>query len=170
MPLHYKAYQQALGDAASFFTTQMFYDLAGVPAPKVMEILKSRFSLDFDPQVVADEKEKRFGDIMHHVTAIEAVEQVIHDYHGKLPMAVASGGTRDNIVKTLELLDLTKYFEVVVSADEISNGKPAPDIFLEAARQLNAQPGDCLVFEDADMGIRAAESAGMQWVDVRAVS
>jgi len=168
MPLHYKAYMEALGPVnGPKFTYDMFLELAGVPAVPVMQILKDRFNLDLDPQKVADEKEERFGEVIHHVTAIEAVEQVVRDYYGKLPMAVASGGTRENITRTIELLKLTKYFDAMVSADEVPNGKPEPDIFLEAARLIGVDPKDCLVFEDADMGIKAAKAAGMAWVDVR---
>jgi len=168
MPLHYKAYVDALGPVnGPHFTYDIFLELAGVPAAPVMQILKDRFNLDLDPEKVADEKEQLFGEVIHHVTAIEAVEQVVHEYYGKLPMAVASGGTRENITRTIELLNLTKYFEAMVSADEVPNGKPEPDIFLEAARLIGVDPQHCLVFEDADMGIKAAKAAGMAWVDVR---
>lgn len=167
MPLHFRAYGQALGPDAPLFTEEMFYDFAGVPAEKVLQRLKENFGLSWDPYEMAAEKERHFGAMMHQVKSIEAVEEVIHAYEGRLPMAVASGGTRDNIEKTLDLLDLTEYFPVVVTADEVPNGKPAPDIFIEAARQLGVPAEKCLVFEDADMGIRAAEAAGMQYIDVR---
>lgn len=168
MPLHLKAYQDALGEAAPLFTSEMFYDLAGVPAVHVLDILKKKFALDFDAETVAEEKEKHFGEMLHKVTSICAVEQVIHDYHGKMPMAIASGGTRENILRTIQVIGLGTCFDAIVSADEVSNGKPAPDIFLQAAKLINIDPAKCLVFEDADMGIKAAQSAGMQWIDVRA--
>ncbi len=170
MPLHYQAYLDALGPAAPHFTKEIFYELAGVPAVPVMEELNTRFNAGIDAEKVAEEKERLFGERLHHVASIEAVEQVIHDYHGKLPMAVASGGTRYNITRTLEILELLPYFDAMVSADEVENGKPAPDIFLEAARLLGVDPKDCIVFEDADMGIQAAKAAGMEWVDVREYS
>ena len=167
MPLHYKAYQEALGEDAKYFTLEVFYELAGVPAVPVLQILKDRHGLSYDPEAMAAHKEELFGHILHHVTAIETVEQVIHEYEGRLPMAVASGGTRDNIVRTLKFLDLLQFFPVLISADEVPNGKPAPDIFLQAAKELGVKPEHCLVFEDADMGIRAAQAAGMAYIDVR---
>ena len=170
MPIHYQAYMNALGENGRFFTQEMFYDLAGVPAVPVMEILKGKYSLEIDPQQIADEKEREFQNLLHEVDSIEAVENVIKEYHGKLPMIVASGGTRENIERTLKLVELDKYFDHILSADEVPNGKPAPDIFLTAAHRIGIEPKDCLVFEDADMGIRAAEAAGMQWVDVRKTS
>lgn len=167
MPLHFKAYQDALGPASPFFTIEMFYHMAGVPAVKILELLKRQHSLDYDAETVAAEKEKYFGEMLHKVTSIAAVEQVIHHYHGVLPMVIASGGTRENILRTIQVIGLATCFDAIVSADEVPNGKPAPDIFLQAAKLINIDPAKCLVFEDADMGIKAAQSAGMQYIDVR---
>lgn len=167
MPLHYEAYQKAMGEAGAFLTHELFYGLAGVPAVPFLQTIKDKYKLQYDAEKVAAHKEQLYGEALHHVASIEAVEQVIRDYHGMLPMAVASGGTRDNIERTLELLGLLPFFEVIVSADEVPNGKPRPDIFLEAARQIGVPPAKCLVFEDAEMGIKAAQAAGMDYVDVR---
>lgn len=168
MPLHFKAYQAALGEElAPYLTEDVFYELAGIPAAPFLEIVRKQNNLEFDPEAVADHKEKLFGEILHEVKAIAAVEEVIRDYHEVMPMAVASGGTRENITRTLEILGLLPYFEVIVSADDVEHGKPSPDIFLEAARRIGIEPAHCLVFEDGDMGIKAAQAAGMEYVDVR---
>ena len=167
MPLHYEAYREALGEDAIHLTPEMFYAMAGVPAAPFMQALKDKYTLSFDAVAVAEHKEKLFGEILHHVKAIESVEKVIQQYHGKLPMAVASGGTRDNITRILEHLGLLSLFDCIITADEVPNGKPEPDIFLLAARKMGAEPRHCLVFEDADMGIKAAKAAGMHWIDVR---
>ena len=82
-------------------------------------------------------------------------------------MAVATGGTRAICTKTLASLDLLKHFQEIVTADDVKHGKPAPDIFLEAARRIGVPPGQCVAFEDADLGVRAARDAGMRVVDVR---
>lgn len=167
MPLHFRSYGEALGDNAKWFTEEIFYEQAGVPAEQVMELLRDKFDLKIDAQLVARQKEELFGEYLHQVTAIKPVEQIAHEYHGRLPMAVASGGTTENVVRTLELLGLRGLFGAVVSADDVENGKPAPDMFLEAARRMGVTAGECLVFEDGDKGIEAAVAAGMEWVDVR---
>lgn len=167
MPLHYEAYRDALGADAAHLTPEYFYAMAGVPAVPFMQALKDAHGLAYDAEAVAENKEKLFGDILHSVRSIESVEAVIHQYHGRLPMAVASGGTRENITRILEHLNLLSFFQGVITADEVPNGKPAPDIFLRAADVMKVPPELCLVFEDADMGIRAAEAAGMRWIDVR---
>jgi len=95
------------------------------------------------------------------------VVEVVRKYHGALPMAVASGGTRRNIGLQLETLQLKKYFEVILSADDDIKPKPAPDIFLEAARRLGVEPEHCQVFEDGDLGLDAARTAGMLATDIR---
>jgi len=91
----------------------------------------------------------------------------VRRHHGKLPMAVVSGGRRDNVLLTLESLGLRRFFAVILTADDPIPPKPAPDLFLEAARRLEAAPGLCLVFEDGDMGLEAARLAGMRVTDVR---
>lgn len=167
MPLHYEAYVKVLGDAAHYFTKQMFFKHAGVPAVPTMELLKQKYDLQFDAEKVAHEKEKLYGRMLQHVKSVAAVEAIVREQAGKMPMAVASGGTLDNVKKTLDIVGLSDFFQTVVSVEEVQHGKPAPDMFLEAARRLDVPPAECLVFEDGIMGFQAAEAAGMQWVDVR---
>lgn len=78
-----------------------------------------------------------------------------------IPMALATSAPEPNVTHTLSELGLAEAFPVIVRGDQVPRGKPAPDVFLEAARRLNVAPADCLVFEDAPMGIEAAHAAGM---------
>jgi len=89
--------------------------------------------------------------------AVEAVRRIAGTY----PVAVASSAHRAVIDAALEATDLAGTFEVVVSSDEVSHGKPAPDVYLEAARRLGCDPSGCLVAEDSLNGVRAAKAAGM---------
>jgi HAD superfamily hydrolase (TIGR01509 family) len=82
-------------------------------------------------------------------------------------MAVATGATRAICIRTLEAIGLRHYFQAIVTADDVVHGKPAPDIFLEAARQIGVNPKECCAFEDAEMGLRAARDAGMIAIDIR---
>lgn len=81
-----------------------------------------------------------------------------------LPMALATSAPRLNVEHTLAELGLTDAFPIIVRGDEVARGKPAPDVFIEAARRLNVPAADCLVFEDAPMGVEAAHAAGMRVV------
>ena len=77
-------------------------------------------------------------------------------------LAVASSSNRELIDTVLRRLGLTELFEVTVSSEEVARGKPAPDVYLEAARRLRVEPGRCAAVEDSASGIRAAHAAGMR--------
>ena len=81
-----------------------------------------------------------------------------------IPMALATSAPKLNVEHTLAELNLAGAFSIIVRGDEVARGKPAPDVFIEAARRLGVEPADCLVFEDAPMGIAAAQAAGMRVV------
>ena len=86
---------------------------------------------------------------------------------GKIPLAVASGGTQPIICDVLEHLKIRHLFAAVVTSEMVKNQKPAPDIFLEAARRIGVEPQFCRAYEDTDLGLQAIRSAGMDAVDVR---
>ena len=79
-----------------------------------------------------------------------------------IPMAIASSSSMDEVRDSLTRCGIIEYFSVIVSGDDVKNGKPAPDIFLLAAEKLGTPPAECFVFEDSPNGVRAADSAGMR--------
>ncbi len=83
-----------------------------------------------------------------------------------IPCIIGSSTHRLNITTTLQVLGLREYFNDIVSAEDVSHGKPDPEVFLKAAAKLKILPGDCVVFEDALVGIAAAKAAGMRVVAV----
>ena len=82
-------------------------------------------------------------------------------------MAVASGGTKPIIEQVLEQLRIRPLFQAVVTNEDVVRQKPAPDIFLEAARRIGVAPERCRAYEDTDLGMQAIRAAGMEAVDVR---
>jgi len=82
-------------------------------------------------------------------------------------MAIATGGTHRVIEQLIEHLGLRKLFKAVVTSEDVVNQKPAPDIFLEAARRIGVDPRRCRAYEDTDLGMKAIRAAGMDAVDVR---
>jgi HAD superfamily hydrolase (TIGR01509 family) len=167
MPLHYQAWVTALREHGEVFPEALFYELAGISTIGVMEILNERHGYNLPVQEAAARKERLYQELVPQVLPIQPVVTVVRQYAGRLPMAVATGGTRAICSKTLRALDLLEYFRVIVTADDVANGKPAPDIFLEAARQLGVPPEQCYAFEDAELGLQAARAAGMVAVDIR---
>jgi HAD superfamily hydrolase (TIGR01509 family) len=101
------------------------------------------------------------------VAPIEKVVAIARAARGRLPLAVASGSHRELVESTLAAIGTRDWWQAIVAAEDVTQPKPAPDIFLEAARRLGVAPGDCTVYEDADLGLLAAQRAGMRAVDIR---
>ena len=167
MPLHYEAWVVALKEHGEVFPEALFYELAGISTVGVMEILNDRHGYNLPVREAAARKEALYHSLVHKVTPIEPVVRLVHRYAGTLPMAVATGGTRAICSKTLGALGLLEHFQTIVTADDVPRGKPAPDIFLEAARRLGVPPEACYAFEDAELGLQSARSAGMVAIDIR---
>lgn len=164
MPLHYRAWCAALTEFGCPFDEALFYQLGGVPTEKIVEMLNERNRLAMPVKSTAERKEQLYLEMIHEVRPIEAVVEFMRAQHGKKPIAVASGGHREIVRRSLTAISVLEFFDVVIGSEDYEHGKPAPDPFLEAARRLNVAPEKCLVFEDTDLGVRAAEAAGMRWV------
>ncbi|MGO9477024.1 MAG: HAD family hydrolase [Limisphaerales bacterium] len=116
---------------------------------------------------VAHEKEEAYLTTLSQVEPIHAVVEIARKNHGKIPMAVASGGTEKIIILVLERLNIRHLFKAIVTSEMVKNQKPAPDIFLEAAKRIGVDPKFCRAYEDTDLGMTAIRAAGMEAVDVR---
>ena len=168
MPLHYTAWESALRKAGlkGRLDENLFYELGGVPSRKVAALLGKRHGLELDPVAVYKDKEVAFMGSLAKLALITPVVEFARRVSGDHPVAIASGGTRDVVESTLAKTGLADLFPVVVTADDVEHGKPAPDMFLLAAKRMGVAPAGCLVFEDGQPGIEAAKAAGMKWVFV----
>jgi beta-phosphoglucomutase family hydrolase len=167
MPLHYQAWVQSLGEHGHDFPEALFYEMAGIPTHTIIEILNQKHGYTLPVQQTSERKDALFQELIPRVTPIEPVVSIIKAYAGKLPMSVATGGTRSLCSRTLSALGLLEYFQAMVTADDVQHGKPAPDIFLEAARRMNVPGNLCCAFEDAELGLASAKAAGMLVIDIR---
>ena len=167
MPVHYQAWAATMASHGIEFTEKRFYELAGVPSDKIVALLAGEAGVDLDAVAVSVEKDAAFMSQTHTVRPIEAVAAIARANRGVLPMAVASGSTRELVEKELRELEMLDWFGAVLCAEDVTNHKPAPDVFLAAAERLGVAPEHCCVYEDSDLGIAGAKTAGMQWVDVR---
>ena len=168
MPLHFRAWDAAMRHAGLDrpLDEDLFYSLGGVPTKRVAELISQHYGLDADANLIFHDKEARFAELQAEAPVIEAVAAVARRVALTHPTAIASGGPRVVVRRSLELAGLAPLFRVVVSADDVVHGKPAPDMFLLAAQRMGVEPTRCLVFEDAEPGVRAADAAGMKWVRV----
>ncbi len=167
MPVHFMAWQKTMQRYGIDFSEERFYQLAGVPTDRIIERLAGEQRVMLDVQRAAIEKEDAFLELLHLLKPIDIILEVAAHYRGKLPMAVASGGFRDVIVRQLETIGCLDWFDTLVTAEDTQRHKPFPDVFLEAAGRLGVPPEHCIVYEDADLGLEAARAAGMHWIDVR---
>lgn len=167
MPLHWRAWRSVTVRHGVHFTEERFYALGGVPSRHILAMLREEQGLTIDPLAVAREKELAYLETLQHVGPIEQVVEIAREHRGRLPMAVASGGTRQVINAVLEHLGIRDWFGAVVTSEDVVHQKPAPDIFLEAARRLGVAPERCRAYEDTDLGMQAIRAAGMEAVDVR---
>jgi HAD superfamily hydrolase (TIGR01509 family) len=168
MPLHYSAWRAALKGQDWDFPEAFFYELGGVPTERIVEILNERHGSHLPVKETARVKEELYLKGIETIRPIEPVVAIVNAVHGKLPIAVASGGHRRVVTRTLTCLGILDKFDAVICSEDYQNGKPHPDPFLAAAGRLGVAPEKCLVFEDTNTGIQAARAAGMQWVLVEA--
>jgi beta-phosphoglucomutase family hydrolase len=169
MPLHFIAWQNVMTDYGFAFDEDLFYSLGGQPTDRIVAQLSKDQNIDVDVMKVTHEKETAFLDLIDQVEPISAIVDVAHQFHGKLPMGVGSGGQREVVKQILATLKIESIFDCVVGSEDTELHKPEPDVFLEVASRLKADPLKCLVYEDADLGVEAARRAGMKCFDVRTV-
>jgi beta-phosphoglucomutase family hydrolase len=167
MPLHWRAWQAVSRRYKFHFPEDRFYSLGGVPSRDILKMIGEEQRIEIDHLAVAREKEAVYLPLIAQVEPINTVVGVAREFHGKIPMAVASGGTKPIIEQVLQHLGIRQLFDAIVTSEDVVNQKPAPDIFLEAARRIGVAPEFCRAYEDTDLGMQAIRSAGMEAVDVR---
>ena len=167
MPLHWIAWNRIATRHGLHFPEDRFYALGGVPSRDILKLLSREQNIALDPIAVSAEKEDEYLPMLAQVQPIEAVVSVARAYHGKIPMAVASGGQKPIIEQVLVHLGIRHLFDAIVTSEDVTQQKPAPDIFLEAARRIGIAPQLCRGYEDTDLGMQAIIAAGMEAIDVR---
>jgi HAD superfamily hydrolase (TIGR01509 family) len=168
MPLHYVAWKKALGEWNCEFAEELFYAWGGRPTAEIIATLNERDGLSMPVESVALRKEEFYFEMLPELKVVPEVLEHIEAQHGRIPFAVVSGSARDSVTASLETLKLLNRFETLVCAGEYKKSKPDPEAFLLAASRLGVEPKRCLVFEDTEMGIRAAKAAGMASVKIPA--
>lgn len=167
MPLHRQLWDDCLRPYGVSLPPDYIDTHAGKPTDVIVDRINHEFGVRIDATEFQEVKEGRFRERIDEAPPIGPVVELARAHRGRLPMAVVSGGCRANVVASLEAIDAADWFAVVLTADDPIAPKPAPDLFVEAARQIGVDPRSCHALEDADAGVTAARAAGMSVTDVR---
>jgi HAD superfamily hydrolase (TIGR01509 family) len=141
--------------------------MMGMSAPEWSAYLHEEAGVPDDPATINDDVVERMLEAYRDELpllpgAVEAVRRTAAAF----PLALASSSNREVFEEVLELAELAGCFRATVSSEEVERGKPAPDVYVEAARRLGAAPGSCTAVEDSHAGIRSAKSAGMRVIAI----
>jgi HAD superfamily hydrolase (TIGR01509 family) len=142
--------QRAMMGMSSTEWSRYLHEVAGVP--------------DEPDEINAEVVRRMLAAYRKRLPLIDGAVDAVRRLAARYPLGLASSSNRTLIDAVLELAALAPYFQVTVSSEEVAHGKPAPDVYLEAARLLGAEPAACVAVEDSHGGIRAAKAAGMRVV------
>lgn len=168
-PNYYEASRQTLAVyGVTGFTWADQEKSVGISTRETVTLWRERYGLDAPVEELLAEKNRRYLELARAETPVyPEMRKFVELLAGEgVPMAVASGSSLRAIEAILAGTGLDAYLRTVVSSDEVACGKPAPDVFLEAARRLGVAPADCVVMEDAAPGCLAAHAAGMRCVAI----
>jgi HAD superfamily hydrolase (TIGR01509 family) len=142
-------------------------DMMGMSSLEWSRYMRDRVGLQEEPAEISGEVVRRLEERYRtKLPLIAGAEQAVAQLAEHWPLGLASSSNRELIDLVLESSGLGRFFRASVSSEEVSRGKPAPDVFLEAARRLSADPARCAAVEDSENGIRAAKAAGMHTIAI----
>ena len=163
-PVHYKAYLMALEPWGKTFPYEEYKNYIGTVNAVILDGLIEKFSLPITREefneIMKEKKEYLYE--RDGYPGVDGVPKMLADLKGAgYALAVASSSPHENIIKATKALGIDRYFDVLVSGESVEHPKPAPDVFLKAAKALGTEPKDCLVVEDSCHGVHGAKNAGM---------
>ena len=168
MPLHHLSWVESLRQhqAPYELSEDEFYSYAGIREQETVMLLNEKYGASLDPESVVELKSGLFVKRIPEVLSVPAVVAVAREWHGRVPMSVASGSEEHTVRACLETIGILELFDTIITPRDVKKGKPAPDMFMLAAERMGVDPAQCLVFEDGQSGLDAAKAAGMEAVFV----
>lgn len=166
MGVHIKAWEATCHHFGYPFDADYQYGLGGVPSVQTAELMNAKYAKNDDPFEVAAYKQHVFERLGNIPPLISDTFQIFEHYKTTLPIAVGTGADKQHAKWLLSHYGLLEQLGALVTADDVRHGKPHPETFLKAAEQLQVAPQHCVVFEDTEMGRKAAIDAGMQCIMV----
>jgi len=167
MLAHKAAYVATAKEHGIILNPDLIDETAGWPTIAVADEISNRYKVSLDKYDFAKRKSSIFIEqFIQKTKPVDFVRQILYDFSESRKIGIVSGGTRSTLNITLEVIQVVGRYETLVCAGDTPEGKPSPQPFLLAAKQLEVDPTECLVFEDGDPGVQAAISAGMSWVRI----
>ena len=168
MPVHAKAWGMVGKQFGYEFDSQIMYNLGGATVRTIAEEMMKSANMPLErlDEVITAKRALSYQLIPSQSTLLPTFDLVKYFYQKK-PIALGSGSHRKIIDMLIDKLDIASYFNAIVSADDVKAHKPHPETFLRCAELIKINPTNCIVFEDADLGVKAGLSAGMDVFDIR---
>ncbi len=167
LPVHLVTWNK-LGEKYNFtFDPNILHEMTGRPTIEFAERVVKQYGLSEKPETLVKLKQEMFWKMAHFLKPVDEVVSIVKASYGRIPMAVGTGAGRKSAEIQLNELDIKKYFDAIVTADDVVTHKPEPETFLKCAQLIGIEPKYCQVFEDGDLGIAAAIKGGMMVTDVR---
>jgi HAD superfamily hydrolase (TIGR01509 family) len=136
--------------------------MMGMSAPEWSRYLHDELGVDLEPTAISGAVIERLGALYRErLPLLPGARETVVAASERWPLGLASSANREIIDLVLELAELSGYFAATVSSEEVAHGKPAADVYFEAARRLGAAPKTCAAVEDSTNGLRSAAAAGM---------
>lgn len=169
--LHLKAWKRLGDELGRPFTDQDFADTFGKRNPEIIRPIFGDHLTDGEVTELGERKENYYReDARHGIELLPGARALLEGFNEfGVPQAIGSSAPRRNLELILELTGTFSLFDAIVSAEDVTHGKPHPEVFVRAADKLGIEPTNCVVFEDAVAGVQAAKAGGMVCVAVRFV-
>ena len=168
MPVHAKAWGMVGKQFGYEFDSQIMYNLGGATVSTIAEEMMKSANMPLErlDEVITAKRALSYQLIPSQSTLLPTFD-IVKYFYQKKPIALGSGSHRKIIDMLIDKLDIASYFNAIVSADDVKAHKPHPETFLRCAELIKINPTNCIVFEDADLGVKAGLSAGMDVFDIR---
>jgi beta-phosphoglucomutase family hydrolase len=167
LPVHIASWHAVCEKLNCTFDERILVEMTGAPTISFAERIKLEQNLEIDAEELVILKQQEFWKNINQVKPHEAVIELMKNAHGKIPMAVGTGASRTSAILQMKELEIDDLFDFIVTADDVDRHKPEPDTFLKCAELMGVEPKYCQVFEDGELGMQAAKTAGMMLTDVR---
>jgi HAD superfamily hydrolase (TIGR01509 family) len=156
------ARRELVAERGGRWTDDATHAMMGMSSPEWSRYVRDELGVDLEPAAISTAVLERLARLYRErLPLLPHAREAVIATSERWPLGLASSSNREIIDLVLELAELSAYFETTVSSEEVARGKPAPDVYLEAARRLRVEPTECAAVEDSTNGLRSAAAAGM---------